>query len=163
MNQQKEFFERMSEFKFALLNTTDNTTEIHSRPMVIAQLEEDCTVWLVSGEASEKIREAKKDSEVSLTFQKDPVLYVVVNGTAEVIRDVSKAKSLWNESYRAWFPKGPEDPNLALIKITAVHGEYWDNSGVNRVKYAYEFAKAYLTGTTPDIRDGDRHSKASLV
>ncbi|MFC5122636.1 pyridoxamine 5'-phosphate oxidase family protein [Pseudoclavibacter helvolus] len=33
---------------------------------------------------------------------------------------------LWNPAAEAWFPDGPEDPNVGVLKFTASGGEYWD-------------------------------------
>ena len=33
---------------------------------------------------------------------------------------------LWNPSYRVWFPRGLEDPELALLRIDVETAEHWD-------------------------------------
>ena len=51
--------------------------------------------------------------------------YVAIAGTAEVIVDAKKVQDLWAPSYQAWFPGGPNDPDLALIKVSVETAEYW--------------------------------------
>ena len=46
-----------------------------------------------------------------------------------------------------------------LIQLRAEEGEWWDERGVNRLKYALETVKAYATGTTPQI-DTSQHGRA---
>ena len=68
-----------------------------------------------------------------------------VVGTGEVVRDIELAKSLWSEPMRAWFAKGPEDPNLAVVKVRIESAEYWDSPSSTMV-YAYGYLKALTTG-----------------
>src|SRR5256885_10776752 len=32
----------------------------------------------------------------------------------------------WNPTYRAWFPDGPHDPDIAVLCIQIERVEYWD-------------------------------------
>jgi general stress protein 26 len=45
----------------------------------------------------------------------------------------------------AWFPDGPDDDGVVLLKVEADSAEYWDSPG-GRVATAISFAKAKLTG-----------------
>jgi hypothetical protein len=47
--------------------------------------------------------------------------------------------------YRAWFPDGLDDPDLALLKVTVEQAEYWDSSSSMMVHLA-GFVKALATG-----------------
>ena len=40
-----------------------------------------------------------------------------------------KLKELWSPAVEAWFPDGPEDPNVTLLKVDTISGEYWDSPG----------------------------------
>jgi hypothetical protein len=64
---------------------------------------------------------------------------------------------------RAWFPKGKDDPNIALLAVHPEEGEYWDNEGFKKVMYLLETAKAYAKGERPHIEDGEQHAKVALV
>ena len=37
--------------------------------------------------------------------------------SGRVLRDPEKARQLWNVAASVWFPRGPEDPNLAVLEI----------------------------------------------
>jgi len=84
--------------------------------------------------------------------------YVSISGTAEIVRDRAEIDRRWSERLTTWFPKGKDDPNLALIKVTAHKGEYWDRPSSAMV-LAYGIVKATLTGITPDPGD---HGKVRL-
>ena len=53
------------------------------------------------------------------------------------------------------------DPSIALLKLDAEQGEYWDNAGVQGLKYAFEAIKAYAKGETP-AADDRQHAKVDL-
>jgi Pyridoxamine 5'-phosphate oxidase like len=53
---------------------------------------------------------------------------------------------------RVWFPKGPSDPDLALVRVRAREATYWISPSSSFV-YAYGYAKALATGESP--RPGD--------
>ncbi len=41
-------------------------------------------------------------------------------------------------------------------------GEFWDNEGFNKIKYLFESAKAYVTGQTPEVAEGEQHGVVQL-
>ena len=47
-----------------------------------------------------------------------------------------------------WFPKGPDDPAICLIRVGVESAEYWDAPAASWV-YAYGYVKARLTGEPP--------------
>ena len=63
---------------------------------------------------------------VGLTYAKpEDNCYVAIAGTAQIVVDAKKVQDLWIPSYQAWFPGGPNDPDLALIKVSVETAEYW--------------------------------------
>jgi general stress protein 26 len=68
-----------------------------------------------------------------------------VSGRAELVLDKQKMAELWNPVYKAWFPKGLEDPEIALLRVKVEKAEYWDMPHSAAVK-VIGFAKAVLTG-----------------
>jgi general stress protein 26 len=36
-------------------------------------------------------------------------------------------EELWSPLHRAWFPKGLDDPNIALLQVEVDRAEYWDS------------------------------------
>ena len=83
----------------------------------------------------------KTDQRVNLAYSDAASQrYVSVTGNCELVRDRVKAKELWNPAYKAWFPKGIEDPNLILLRVLILEAEYWDAAQGHMVK---------LTGFSP--------------
>ena len=67
-----------------------------------------------------------------------------------MIEDAAKKEQLWNKMAEAWFPGGPNDPDLALVQVQIVHASYWDVKESKLVQL-YEMAKAVVTGKPPPI------------
>jgi general stress protein 26 len=61
------------------------------------------------------------------------------------VHDKGKMKKLWNPLYKAWFPKGLDDPDICLLRIRVESAEYWDTPSSKMVQLA-GFIKAVATG-----------------
>ena len=59
-------------------------------------------------------------------------------------------------------PLGLAQALIRCQSVTPEEGEFWDNGGVHKFKYLFESAKAYLTGTTPNLEEGKEHGMARL-
>ena len=149
---QAKFREIMKEFDTAMLVTATQDGELRSRPMAVADVDEDGSLWFMTQEDSPKVDEIAHDSHVNVAMQ-SRMKYVSVSGKATPVKDSSKVDELWKESWKTWFPEGKDDPRLTLVKVKPDTGEYWDNSGANGIKYLLEAGKAYLSGTRPDVDD----------
>jgi general stress protein 26 len=97
---------------------------------------------------------------VVITFQSSRQ-FAAVYGRAELVRDRNLIDQLWSEAWKVWFPEGKADPTLCLIRVDSREGEYWDNAGMQGVKYAFEAAKAYMQGRTP-APDEKQNAKVRL-
>jgi general stress protein 26 len=145
-----KLYELIKEIKVAMMTTIEPDGTLHSRPMWNHKADASGDLWFFTREQTPKIRELSKDSQVNLAYANpDSQDYVSVSGTAEIIRDQSKIKELWSEGLRTWFPKGPDDPDIALIRIHPSGGEYWDSPS-KTVMQLYGYAKARLTGESPN-------------
>lgn len=162
MNEQiKDFYERLEEFDTAMLVTHATDGELRARPMSMADVGENGELWFVTELDSAKVDEIIADSRVNISLQDDDK-YLSISGRAIIVRDRAKIEELWNETWKVWFPDGQDDPNLALLKIDATEGEYWDMEGMNKLKYLFEAGKALATGTQLEMDNDDMHNKVDL-
>jgi len=146
----QKLYELIKEIKVAMMTTIEPDGTLHSRPMWNHKADSAGDLWFFTRERSPKVRELSKDSQVNLAYANpDSQDYVSVSGKAEIIRDQSKVKEFWTEGLRTWFPKGPDDPDIALIRIHPTGGEYWDSPS-KTVMQLYGYAKARLTGESPN-------------
>jgi len=129
--------------------TTDDTDHLRARPMVASQKGFDGTLWFYTRQHSGKVEEVYQDRNVGVTYADSGKQdYVSLTGTATLVKDKNLIEAHWSEPLRTWFPKGTEDPEIALLKVTVTGAEYWD--APNRTMlHAYGYVKAVLTGTSP--------------
>lgn len=157
----EKFHGLLKQFNNAILITHAPGGNLRARPMAIAHLDDACQLWFLSPRESAKIHEIEDNTKVHIVCQNENSSYVSMSGRASLVDDRAQVKTIWKEPFRVWFPNGPEDPNCVLIAVKPEEGEYWDNSGMNKVKYLYEAAKAYLSGETPHI-DKEIHGVVKL-
>lgn len=133
--------------------TADN--EFNSRPMGTAKVEEDGSIWFFTNEYSPKSKEISKDNEVNLAYSSPSSnTYIAVNGKAELVDDQARKEAYFSAPIKAWFPDGPADPNLILIKVTPNAAEYWDSNS-SKMVVAFKMLKAIVTGSTPDLGENE--------
>ncbi len=152
----------LQDFGVAMLVTRTAEGQLRSRPMALADVQPDGTLWLLTDRQSGKLEEIERDSHVNVTAQSSSK-FLSFSGRASTVDDRQKVAELWLESWKVWFPGGKDDPSLVLIKIHGDFGEYWDNSGLSGIKYLIEAGKAYLSGTRPDVEaDPTIHGRVDL-
>jgi general stress protein 26 len=154
---ERHFVEMLREFATATVITRACTRagelpgELHGRPMAIADLSDDCTLWFICDVDSTKVLEIREDSRAMISLQ-SARQFVTINGHFQLLADRAKVDRIWKESYRVWF-NGKRDPELVLLRFTPFDAEYWDGSGAHGVKRAFDAAKVYLKGQKLDPAD----------
>ena len=152
----RKVWEMIKDIEVAMMVTQDEQGRFRGRPMRAVNREFDGVLWFFATAGSQVTGEAKHDGRVLLTYA-DPRAqdYVSVYGTAETLRDPAKQKALWSEPLRVWFPGGPEDPKVSLIKVECEGAEYWDSPNSTLV-HAYGYVKARATGEPPHPGANDK-------
>lgn len=147
----EKVWDMIKDIKVALMTTQGVNGKLHARPMVARKEEgENNDLWFFTRNDSRKIQEIMAHPRVMLNYaDPDEQNYVAISGMADVIDDRAKIKELWSEPMRTWFPKGPDDDTLTLIRVQAEEAEYWDSPSSTLV-YAYGYVKARLTGEMPN-------------
>jgi general stress protein 26 len=113
---------------FAMLTTVDETGTFVSRPMAQRDTDVDGNVWFLSSRDSRKVAHITADPRVGVALTSRDV-WVSLTGTAEILEDAEKAAELWSPQMEGWFPQGPEDPSVVVVKVTGETAEYWDTPG----------------------------------
>ena len=113
--------------KVAMLTTMGPDRSLHSRPMVSQEVDFDGALWFFTQAGSEKTGEIRQNPLVNASYVcTEEHHYVSLTGHASVVQDRDKMEELWSPSYRAWFPQGLDDPQLALLRVDVEQAEYWD-------------------------------------
>ncbi len=117
--------------RIAMLVTRAGDGTLRARPMATQEADFDGTLWFFTAQHSSKVNELVQNPQVVLSYEDSPGhRYVSLSGRAALVRDAGKARQLWSPLYRDWFPKGLEDPELALLRVDVSRAEYWDSPGM---------------------------------
>ena len=155
-----KLIELIREIRVALLTTVDGKGGLHTRPVETLQADADGTLWFFPDASSPKADELHHDVRVSLGYA-DPAnnVYAVISGSGSLVQDVQRAKQLWSIGQRAYYPEGPDDPRLAVLRVSMDRAEYWIAPG--RTSYLIAVAKAALTGTPAGVLGENRKFEAA--
>ena len=147
----------VKEIDFCMLTTIDEEGDLRSRPMSVnGDIDPDGDLWFFTAASSHKVSEVQESPMVNVSFA-DPKdqRYVSISGTAELIRDRGKIEELWKPEFKIWFPKGTDDPDIALLRINLKKAEYWDSPS-STISYALKFATSIITGKQPEFGENKK-------
>jgi general stress protein 26 len=138
----------VEEFRTGMLVTRVADSTMRARPMTVAKFEANDDLFFAAGIDSGTVAEIEADPEIVVTFQSSSA-YISLSGPARVVSSRSVIERYWSEPMRVWFPEGPTAHSLCFIQLRPVQGEFWSTQGTKGLRYAFDAAKAYVTGTTP--------------
>lgn len=127
---------------------TKSGGKMHGRPMSTIGREDEGKIYLLTERSAVKDDEVAADSDVYLGYCKGSQ-HLSINGTAAVSDDRALVKRVWTPSAQAFWPNGPDDPNVVAIVVTPSSAEYWD--GPNGLLAGVKMAFAVVTGAQPDM------------
>jgi general stress protein 26 len=139
---ERRFSELLHEFDTATVITRARTGSLHGRPMAVADVEENGTLWFITNVDSPKVLEVRDDSRAMISLQ-SPRQFLTMNGHLELVADRDKVDQIWKDTYRVWFDR-EADPELVLLRFTPFDAEYWDNSGTHELKREFDAATSYI-------------------
>jgi general stress protein 26 len=131
--------------------TTRFVGGLRARPVEARPDRDAGVIFFVTDIHSAKEDEIEAAPDIGLVFidSKDKA-YLSITGRACVLRDLDKTKASWRKTDEVWWPGGPSDPNVCLLRIEPSTAELWDGPA-SAVVTAFEFAKARLTGEEPKL------------
>lgn len=110
--------------ELAMLTTVDKEARPRTRPVVLLVGERDGELWLLTSAASPP-GDLEPGSAVSVAHT-TLVRWVSISGTAECVDDPARLRELWTVGCATWFPRGPADPALRLLRVSVSVVETWD-------------------------------------
>jgi general stress protein 26 len=134
---------------------------LRGRPMEARPDREEGVIWFLTDVRAAKDEEIAAWPDLCLVFiDPDEKVYLSVSGRAEVIDDHGRTRALWNERQQAWWPGGPDDPNVRVVCVVPELIEFWDGPA-NPAEARRQFRRAQATGEKPNL--GERRKKAVEV
>ncbi len=117
----------IKDIQFGMLTTVAEHGTLRSRPMAAQTVEFDGDLWFFTYASSAKADTVRHNQQVNVSFANpDDNAWVSTSGTAQIVRDRNKMEQLWNSILKTWFPKGLDEPDIALLKVHVTKAEYWD-------------------------------------
>jgi general stress protein 26 len=143
--------DKVGSMRFAMFTTRDQNGHLISQPMTKQQVDQEGGLWFYTRSTTELWDNIAHEPEVNVSFaDPDNSTWVSVSGHAERVVDRNQVKALWNPMVQAWFPAGPEDEHVVLVRVMPHAAEYWDSNDSKMVRM-FAMAKAAVTGSTPDL------------
>ena len=146
--------ELLAQFPIALMVTVSGR-DVHARPIGVVgdHAAFNGELWFITDRRSRKVAEIVAGAATSLLFQNDERgAYLHLRGNAAVVDDPRRVTELYTPVQRTWFPDGPDDPNLTLVRFDAGEADYWDGHN-SYLRLALAWAKSVVTGAPG--RSGD--------
>lgn len=154
--QRAELWRTLEKVRMAMLTTHDRQGALTSRPITTQQAQSDGVLWFFVPMEGGIAEELGRDPRLLLNYvDLSDNFFVALTGTGQILKDRAKVHELWSAMAGAWFPQGPDDPSLALLRVDVEKGEYWD-SGASKLVQFFSIAKAAITRTPPK-HAGEHH------
>ena len=157
MSEERGYAALLAGFRTALLVTRLPGGHLHGRPMAMRQQVRGEEIWFATSARSKKCEDLAAEPRCALIFTGTDGTTVSVSGRGEVIRDRKLATSLWDASWSRWFPEGPAQRDLALLRVIPEHVERHDGeTGRTEVLFDRPGSKAARPRPRPAPAKGSR-------
>ncbi len=113
----------LAAFRIAILTTRGEDGHLHARPMAMRQAVRGEELWFATSIASKKCRDLAQEPRCALVLFDPGGTTIAISGRGEVIRDRKLAQELWDASWLRWFPGGPAQRDVALLRVIPEHVE----------------------------------------
>lgn len=121
--------------------TTQFDGGLRARPLEARTDRDAGIIWFVTDVRSAKNDEIGAAHNIGLVFIDDyDLAYLSITGRAFVTRDTAKAKDIWRKTDDTWFPDGPDDLNVRVLRIEPITVELWDGPSSTAV-VAFKYTK----------------------
>ena len=145
----------IKDIRVAMMTSWDGE-QLHARPMYGHQEEFSGKLYFFTRIDSGKAREIDRFDKINLAYADvADNTYVSISGEGRVSTDKARMKEYWSPMASAWFPGGIDDPQLALIEVSADTAQYWDMTS-SGMRYLWEVARANVTGRPPELGDSGK-------
>jgi general stress protein 26 len=150
----------LDQFDTAMLVSRDlGDAMLVARPMRIARIDDDGTMYFLASAATDKTRDVEVDARAAVTVQ-SKTAYASLTGTCTVSGDRDLIEMLWDEDWRVYHPQGADDPTLCVLIFEPDRAEYWDAAGAGGLSFLFRAARAYVTGAR--VNEPPEHAAVQL-
>lgn len=125
----------------------------HLQPMTGFRDGESGAVWFFTRDETDLARQVGAEGDRPALFclvSKDRETYASIRGALSLSHDRARIERFWNPVVAAWYPEGRDDPRLTLLRFEPHEAQLWF-AARGPVRFAWEVARANLTGRRPDM------------
>jgi general stress protein 26 len=113
---------------------------------------EQNAIWFFSGADGQADEDLQQDPRACLIFADvKEHAFVSISGRITRVTERDTVKDLWNEAAQTYFPAGPDDEHVVLLRFEPETGEYWDARSSSMAALALRFLAAKVTGSRPSV------------
>ena len=158
---QEHLWDFIKDIRFGMLTHRHPEGGLHAHPLTTVNkaLDEAATLYFFVSRRTELGQRLQSDGDVNVSYA-DPSKdrYVSIAGQARVNEDRALRERLFSPMVKAWFPGGPDDPDLELVEVSILEAEYWDVKE-SKATQLLKMGKAAVTGERPHMGE---HRKVAL-
>jgi general stress protein 26 len=111
-----------------MFTTINEEGALVSRPLAVQEVRDDGDMWFFTSANTSQVAHIHANPAVNVSFGQRTE-WVSVAGTAEVVADRQLIHDKWNQVVEAWFPDGPDTPEVVLLHVDSDSAEYWTSPG----------------------------------
>jgi len=111
-----------------MFTTINEEGALVSRPLAVQEVKDDGDMWFFTSANSSQVAHIRANPAVNVSFGQRTE-WVSVAGTAELVTDRQLIHDKWNQVVEAWFPDGPDTPEVVLLRVDSDSAEYWTSPG----------------------------------
>ena len=121
----------INEIDICLFATRGDDGRLHARPMSNnGQVAWDGQSWFFAPTDGRLVAELRADPAAVAAYRaEEGFAFVSVSGRATIETDQELKERYWLDDLERWFPNGPSDPNVALIRLEAEYAQWWTEDG----------------------------------
>src|SRR6185437_6944923 len=117
----------IADAEVAMLTTEEPDGTLRSRPLMTLEMDGEGRLWFFTNLSTRKVGAMDQHRKVNLSYAAVARQSIVsISGRVRLLRDEEKARDLWTQRVKPWFPSGLDDPDLGLLEVTVEEAEYWD-------------------------------------
>jgi general stress protein 26 len=123
--------EQLREIDTCMFATRGDNGELRARPMSNnGKVDWDGSSWFFAPGDGRLVAELRRDPTALTTYRADDrFAWVALSGSASIVDDAEAKRERWLPELDRWFPNGPDDPNVALIRLDARAASWWTEEG----------------------------------
>jgi general stress protein 26 len=104
--------------------TTRFAGGLRARPMEARADRGASIIWFLTDVRGAKDNEIDLAHEIGLVFiDAEARAYLSITGRASIMQDTAQATAIWKKTDDAWWPDGPRDPNMRVLRVVGAFAQ----------------------------------------